>query len=243
MAIQAVLVAGVLACGPIGLLAQSPATSPQKPKRPHVAVMPFDYGTISDQWWGDRDIGKGVADQIVDALVNDGTFIVVERSKLDTVLAEQDFAHSNRAEPKAASLAKVGKVLGVKYILTGSITKFGTEEKNINAGPAGVLLGPAGNLNLKKAKTEVALTGHLVDTTSGEVVVAGEGSGLSKKGGGVSARSMNPLNPLGSLGAPGGGAGGGVTAPEYRSSAIGEAQELATQALVRDILDKLAAQQ
>ena len=34
-------------------------------KRPTVAVMDFDYGTI-DNWWGQYDIGKGMADQVVD---------------------------------------------------------------------------------------------------------------------------------------------------------------------------------
>src|SRR5262245_45046991 len=101
----------------------------QGAKRPSVAVMDLDYGTIADRWWGNYDIGKGVADQIIDELVNDGTFRVIERKRLDTVLAEQDFAHSDRADPGAAKLAKIGKVLGIKYILTGSITQFGTEQK------------------------------------------------------------------------------------------------------------------
>ena len=35
-------------------------------------------------------------------LVNDGSFRVIERKKLDTVLAEQDFAQSDRADPSAA---------------------------------------------------------------------------------------------------------------------------------------------
>ena len=99
--------------------------------------MDFDYGTVNNWWsgvWGNVDIGKGMADQVVDELVNDGSFRVIERKKLDTVLAEQDFAHSDRADPSAAKLAKVGKVLGVKYIIAGSITKFGGEEKNYGAG-------------------------------------------------------------------------------------------------------------
>ena len=89
VAVAAVLVAG----GAPSAQAQS--------KRKAVAVMDFDYGTI-DHWWGQSDIGKGMADQVVDALVNDGTFRVIERKKLDTVLAEQDFAHSDRADVSAA---------------------------------------------------------------------------------------------------------------------------------------------
>ncbi len=131
--------------------AQSPAqAASRQPDRIRVAVMDFDYGTISNPWWGDRDIGKGVADQVVDGLVNDGTLRVIERKKLDSVLTEQDFAHSDRAVPDALVVSKVGKILGVRYIVAGSITKFGTEEKNFNAGAAKFALGPMGALGFKK---------------------------------------------------------------------------------------------
>src|SRR5437899_3556883 len=135
-----------------------------KPKRPMVAVTDFDYGTVGYHWWGDYDIGKGMADQVVDALLEDGSFRVIERKKLDTVLAEQDFAHSDRADPSAAKLAKVGKVLGVKYIIAGSITKFGGEEKTY--GGAGLVGGKLGGLGLKKAKTYVTLTARMIDATT-----------------------------------------------------------------------------
>jgi curli biogenesis system outer membrane secretion channel CsgG len=99
-----------LAAAPLVLACGVPAMA-QAAKRPQIAVMDFDYGTVQN-WWGQYDIGKGMADQVVDALVNDGSFRVIERKKLDTVLAEQDFAASDRADPSAAKLAKVGKVLG-----------------------------------------------------------------------------------------------------------------------------------
>src|SRR5215468_3529767 len=113
------------------------AHAQSKSSRPTVAIMDFDYGTVGYHWWGDYDIGKGMADQVVDALLEDGTFRVIERKKLDTILAEQDFAHSDRADPSAAKLSKLGKVLGVRYIIAGSITKFGGEEKNYGAGGFG----------------------------------------------------------------------------------------------------------
>jgi hypothetical protein len=91
-----------------GLLAMATPSSAQGSKRVAVAVMDFDFGTI-DNWWGQYDLGKGMADQVVDALVNDGTFRVIERKKLDTVLAEQDFSRSDRADPSAAKLSKVGR--------------------------------------------------------------------------------------------------------------------------------------
>src|SRR6185295_9225634 len=116
------LFAGLVAAGVIALAGvASAADSPTpKAKRPLVAVTDFDYGTVGYHWWGDYDIGKGMADQVMDQLLEEGSFRVVERKKLDTILAEQDFAHSDRADPGAAKLSKLGKVLGVKYIITGS---------------------------------------------------------------------------------------------------------------------------
>lgn len=221
-------VAGIVAI----LTASVPAAaqSPQAPKRTRIAVMSFDFGTITNKWWGDQDIGKGVADQMVDYLVNDGTVSVIERTKIDTVLAEQDFAHTDRSAPSAAESSKLGKVLGVRYIVAGSITKFGSETKNYGAGAMGAALGPIGMLGLKKAKTEVDLTARLIDTTTGEIVVSAQGHGLSKKGGGVTVAAAQ-------------GAGGGAAATGTHGAenlALSEAQEMATAEVVRALLAKLS---
>jgi len=214
-----------VAAAVLGLAAPGAAQT----KRPTVAVMDFDFGTVHDHWWGNYDIGKGMADQVVDALVNDGSFRVIERKKLDTVLAEQDFAASDRADPSAAKLAKVGKVLGVKYIIAGSITKFGGEEKNYSTGGiGGRRLGALGGLGLKKAKTEVSLTARVIDATTGEILVSTKGEGVSNKGGGLRVAA----------GAFGGAGGFSMSSSDYKSSAIGEAQEKATQLLVAAIVAK-----
>ena len=100
--------------------------------RPTVAILDLDYGAIQHWWEGNWDIGKGIADLIVDGLVEDGSFRMIERKRLDAILAEQNFSNSDRADPSAASVAKIGKALGVKYLLVGSITKFGTEKKGMS---------------------------------------------------------------------------------------------------------------
>jgi len=203
-----------------------PAHAQERSKRPTVAIMDFDYGTVGYHWWGQYDIGKGMADQVVDALLEEGSFRVIERKKLDTVLAEQDFSNSDRADPSAGKLAKLGKVLGVRYIIAGSITKFGGEEKNYGGG--GLVKGKLGGLGLKKAKTEVSLTARMIDATTGEILVSAKGEGVSKKGGGLK---------VGALGG-GGGAGFSMSSSDYKASAIGEAQEIATQDLVAKIIAK-----
>src|SRR6185436_11393094 len=140
----------------VAFVASAVPSMAQGSKRVAVAVMDFDFGTI-DNWWGQYDLGKGMADQVVDALVNDGSFRVIERKKLDTILAEQDFSRSDRADPSAGKLSKVGKVLGIRYIISGSITKFSTEQKQYGGRLKGVGVG------LGKAKTEVNLTARMID--------------------------------------------------------------------------------
>ena len=217
-------VGGLAAAATVLGLAGSASAQTAKASRPKVAVMDFDYGTVGYHWWGDYDIGKGMADQVVDALVEDGSFRVIERKKLDTVLAELDFGASDRANPN--KVAKIGKVLGVNYIIAGSITKFGGEEKSYGGG--GLVGGRLGGLGLKKAKTEVTLTARIIDATTGEILVSAKGEGLSTKGGGLK---------VGALGG-GGGAGFSMGSSDYKASAIGEAQEMATKDLVLKLVAK-----
>ena len=205
------LAAAVAVAGMVG-----PAEA-QGAKRPMIAVMDFDYGTI-DNWWGQYDIGKGMADQVVNALVEDGSFRVIERKKLDTILAEQDFAQSDRADPSAAKLAKVGKVLGVKYILAGSITKFSTEARGGHVRVKGIGLGGS------KAKSQVALTARVIDATTGEILISAKGLGESNKGGGVDFAK--------------GGFGVGTNAEEWRQSGLGDAQEKACNEFVAALVAK-----
>jgi len=215
---RARLVSGAVAAA--ALLALSvPASAQQRSSRPLVAVMDFDYGTVHDYWWGEYDIGKGMADQVMDELVNEGSFRVVERKKLDTVLAEQDFARSDRADPSAAKLAKMGKVLGVRYIIAGSITKFyGGEKRDTGATIKGIRLG------FGKAKSEVQVTARMIDATTGEILVSAKGSGKSGKGGGFDFGK--------------GGTSFNTSSSNFRESAIGEAQELACAALVAELVKR-----
>ncbi len=211
-----VVVGLVAALAVAGMMVGSAQAQGAKAKRPLIAVMDFDYGTI-DNWWGQYDIGKGMADQVVNALVEDGSFRVIERKKLDTVLAEQDFSASDRADPTAKA-AKIGKVLGVRYILAGSITKFATESRGGGVRVKGIGLGG------KKAKSEVALTGRVIDATTGEIMISAKGLGESSKGGGFDFSK--------------GGFGVGTNSEEWRQSGLGDAQEKACTAFVQALVAK-----
>jgi curli biogenesis system outer membrane secretion channel CsgG len=184
------------------------------------------------QWWsGNEDIGKGIADLIVDELVNDGSFRVIERKRLMEILAEQNFSNSERADPSAKTVAAIGKVLGVKYLIVGSITKFGTEESNksVGGGAFGGGRFGLGRVGTAKGKANVAITARVVDITTGEIMASARGEGTSKRTGLL----------LG--GAGGGGAGGSgeiaIGSSNFRDTILGEATETA----VKDTVAKLIA--
>jgi len=58
---------------------------------------------------GNWDIGKGIADLIVDELVNDGSFRVIERKRLDAILAEQNFSTATAPIPTPAWSRRSGR--------------------------------------------------------------------------------------------------------------------------------------
>src|SRR4051812_43599532 len=189
--------------------------------RPTGALLNFDFGTIEHWWNGNQDIGSGIADLIVDGLVDDGSFRVIERKKLQSILAEQNFSNSERADPNAASVAKIGKALGVKYLIVGSITKFGTENKNlgVNGSAFGAGKFGLGKVGSSKGKATVAVTVRMVDTSTGEIMISAKGQAESSRSGLL-------------LGGGGGGGAGGagevaMGSSEFRETILGEATEKA----------------
>jgi curli biogenesis system outer membrane secretion channel CsgG len=184
-----------------------------------VAVMNFEYGTVSTYvnqiFGGNVDIGKGIADMLVDRLVNDGTYSVIERKALDKLIAEQNFSNSNRADPSSA--AKIGKLLGVNAIIIGSITQFGRDDKNTKIGAGGFGLGRfgVGGVGRKESKAVVQITARMVNVDTGEILASAPGSGESER------KGTSLLGEGG--GSAGGGAGYDMTSSNFASTILGEA--------------------
>jgi len=219
------LIAAACAVG----LAALPNRAEAQSSRPTVAVLDFDYGTVQQWWSGNWDIGKGIADMLVDELVNDGSYRLIERKRLDAILAEQNFSNSDRADPSAASVAQIGKALGVKYMVVGSITKFGTEDskKSVGGGGWGGGRFGVGRVGTSQGKATVAITARIIDTTTGEIMASARGEATSKRSGLL----------LGGGGGGGAGAMGGISmgSSDFRDTILGEA----TEAAVTDVATKL----
>jgi curli biogenesis system outer membrane secretion channel CsgG len=186
----------------------------QAPQKKRVAVLDFDYGTVRSYvtaiWGSDQDVGKGVADLLVQKLVQDGKYRVIERKQLEKILAEQNFNNSDRADPATAS--RIGKVLGVDAIIVGSITKFGRDDKSTTVGGGGYGLGRfgLGGVQKRDAKAVCGITARLIDTSTAEILAAVTGNGESKRGG----ASL--------VGAGGSGGAGGAGAFDMSSKNFGE---------------------
>jgi curli biogenesis system outer membrane secretion channel CsgG len=187
-----------------------------------IAILPFEYGAVSSEV-GTMDVGKGIVSLLITRLVNDGTYRVVDRQMLDSILKEQNLSVSDRADP--ATACKIGKLLSVDAIVVGTITQFGFENKNMNIGAAASAASSYipyaggfgfGGLGVKKGKCKVAIDARLVDINTGEIVAAVNGSGTSKRGG------------VSLFGGGGGGGGGGsgsfdMGSSDFASSIAGEA--------------------
>jgi len=85
-------------------------------------------------------------------------FSVIERDKLNLVLKEQGLSQTGAVDAKTA--AKVGQLLGVKYIVTGGVDKF----KIDNTGGGVARLGIGGNL----VQADATVSMRFVDTTTAE---------------------------------------------------------------------------
>jgi len=159
----------------------------QQKKR--VAVMNFDYATVQSGvaalFGTNQDIGKGIADILVDKLVNSGAYSVIERKQLDKILAEQNFSNSDRADPNSA--AKIARILGVDAIIVGSITQFGRDDKstNIGGGAATSALGRFGIGGVKTTKSTAVcqITARMINTSTAEILVSVQGRGEESRNG------------------------------------------------------------
>jgi curli biogenesis system outer membrane secretion channel CsgG len=101
-------------------------------------------------------------------------FSIVERDKMDLVMKEQGLAQTGALDPQTA--AKVGKILGVKYILVGGIDKFNIQTTKGAVGAFGV----GGSL----AQAQATINIRLIDTTTAERIMAVQAGAEVKKGGG-----------------------------------------------------------
>src|ERR1700680_1867594 len=103
-----------------------PATfAADKSSKPRVAVLEFK-NKADNQWWYSHG-GAAAQDMFVTELVKSGKFRVVDREQLEALMQEKHLTLSGDIDPSTA--IKVGKLLGVNYLLTGAVTEYGATHK------------------------------------------------------------------------------------------------------------------
>jgi TolB-like protein len=114
---------------PLMLAAASASAAPASTgfKKTKIAVL--DFQTQGEEF-STEDMGKIVAEWLITGLVETGRFDVIERRLLEKVLQEQKLGMTGLIDPESA--AQLGKVLGVKTIVSGTILKLGRNQE-INA--------------------------------------------------------------------------------------------------------------
>ena len=132
-------------------------------KKKRIAVFTFNDKSDSQWgWYGNKSVGEGMTDMVITALVKSGNYTVIERSRLNSLLKEQDLALSGIVTQESA--AQAGKVLGVEIAVFGSISEFGY--KNSRTG----LNVPKTGIKVGKQAAVAGIDLRMVNTTTGEIL-------------------------------------------------------------------------
>jgi curli biogenesis system outer membrane secretion channel CsgG len=172
-----VLVVGLLSVSVSPAQAQ---TQEGDPRSKRYAVLTFDNKVAVDAypatwWYGFRvKLGGAVSDMLVTQLVKSG-YNVIERERIKEVLGEQAFGQSGAVDPETA--AKVGKVLGVDYLIMGSVTEWGMKESGVAAAGNRLLGGLGQGVGVKAVEARVKLDFRVVNASTGKIEMADSGDG------------------------------------------------------------------
>lgn len=160
--------------------------------KPRVAVLEFK-NKASHYTWTWYEAGRGAQDMLVTELVKSGKYRVIEREQLAAIMQEKGLSLSGDIDPRTA--VKIGKMLGVEYLIAGSVTELGVTDRGASV-PGGLFRGLP-SVNVHSQKAEAALDARAFSTSTGEIVwadtardeksdssvyVAGAGGGASDHG-------------------------------------------------------------
>ena len=100
-----------------------PAVSAAQDTRPGIAVLPFENGGSYGQDKENFDaLEKGIAGMLISELAQNPAARVVDRSETQKFLDEQNLGKEGRVD--AATAAKIGKLVGAKYMVMGNFIDF-----------------------------------------------------------------------------------------------------------------------
>jgi len=136
-----------------------------------IAVADFDVKAAK----ASNQIGSGLREMLVTAMVNSSRFSVLERQQLKALMQEQELSSSGAAQQGAGGPQR-GQIKTAELIITAAVTEFEPQASGgsagigggggVGSGILGGLLG--GSLN----KAHMALDIRIVDASTSEVLAA-----------------------------------------------------------------------
>jgi len=179
------IVAAVAALLVLPLSAAGKESKEEKAKKPRMAIL--DFPPASGGWscsgWNQSEqrMSNALRDLFTTEIAERarGKVRIVERERLKDLREELSFEQSGEVD--GASAQKIGKLLGVRYLLSGKITRFACKKteagtgwgvgalvgKLTNSGTAGAV---AGSVQTQKMKFSGRVDARLIDVQSGEIL-------------------------------------------------------------------------
>lgn len=162
-------VSTLIVCAALLVAVAIPALVNAASDKPRLAVLEFK-NKADNQWWYSGG-AEAAQDVFVTELVKSGKFRVIEREQLAALMEEKNLTLSGDVDP--ATAVKVGKLLGVNYLLTGAVTEYGATDTGAHGGGIRRLPG----FSAGKRNFVAAMNARLIDTSTGEIVWADEARG------------------------------------------------------------------
>lgn len=143
--------------------------------KPSIGVAEFRNESGAGWWRG--GVGWELSGMLANELAATRSFNVVERSKLESVLSEQDLGASGRV--RAGTEAKIGQLTGARYLVMGTVTAY---EENVKGTGGGISFRGV-SLGGRSESAYLAVDIRVVDTTTGEIAFSRTIEGNAKGGG------------------------------------------------------------
>lgn len=170
-----------------------------KDERPRIAVLDFPVAEGAWEGWGpggwhagERRISSAIQELMITELMDAGRgqIRLIDRQRLQEVIAEQKLTNSGLVDDSHA--IQLGKLAGVKYMVTGKVTRFAYKKSGISTGwgvkaladkvlpKGGLLNSAAGDVDIKKASFTGRLDVRVIDVQTGEIIAVVKDEGKTE---------------------------------------------------------------
>jgi len=177
--VLAIFLSGVCGCATLDRMTQPTAqvdnnagTQPMPPySGPKARIAVSDFDVKAAKAYG--EVGTGLREMMITALLNSNRYRVVERQVLDSVMQEQELSASGAAQ---AGGPQRGQIKTADIIITAAVTEFEPQASGGSAGIGGG--GGAGSgvlgalLGASMNKAHMALDIRVIDTSTSEILAA-----------------------------------------------------------------------